>query len=136
VDPFIQLGAQELGVPVAREVPRQQRDRRPVRRGVVRDRGLEAEQLVLDGLGGHLLDPRLHTGAEAAVHLDVDVVPVLDVLRAGSIEPDRAHEYVVLVRQLAEDLGQTPRGKAQREFQLEEPFTRRHEPLREPQVVE
>ena len=133
----VELGAQQLGFPVVRQVPGEEDERRGVGAGVLGDRRLEVEELVLDGLGGHRIDPRGDPLAEAAVHSVVLDRPVLDrVPLTRPIEPDGPGEDVVVVGELAEALGETTRRGAQQQIELEEPFPGGDESLREPQVVE
>jgi hypothetical protein len=70
------------------------------------------------------------------VDVPILVAPGQEVAGGRPVQPDRPDEPVVFEGALAEDLRQTTGRGAQRELDLEEPFSGGHDALREPQVVE
>jgi hypothetical protein len=127
-EPLIQLGAEELGLPVVRERPREVREGGGVRQRVVRDIGGEVEQRVFDRKRRRGVDPRPESRTEPAVDVPILVGPSQEVAGGRPVQSDRPDEPVVFERVLAEDLRQTAGRGAQRELDLEEPFSRRSRP--------
>ncbi len=133
----VELRSQQFRLPVVRQVPRQEGERRCERPRVLRHGRLQIEQLVLDRGRGHRVDPGVDAGTEPPVHRVVELGPGPgSVALAGAVETDRAREHVVVVGQLAEDLGQPTGGGAQEQLELEEALARGHDALREPEVLE
>ena len=102
----IQLGPKELGLPVARERPREVCERRRVGQGVVGNIGREIEQGVFDGEGRRGVDPRPEPRPEPAVDVLILVGPRPKMTCGRAVQPDRPDEPVVLEGALAEDLGE------------------------------
>ena len=128
--------AEQLRVPVARESPCEQHERRRPHRLVVGDPRRRVEQRVLERCGGHRVDPRPNARSEPRVHGRRSIVPGGRDSSAGPVEPDGAREPVLVECALAEELAEPSVGRAQGELQLEQPLAGGHDPVREPEIVE
>ena len=153
-------GPQQLHVPVARQAPREQHERRRPDRLVVGHPRVRIEHRVLERHRGHRclgrtpasllgpihartpasllesVDPGSHPRPEPLVHTPRALVPGRGDAGPRPVEPHGAREPVVVEGALAEQLRQSSVGGAQREIELEQALAGRDHALREPQVVE
>ena len=130
------LGPQEFLVPVPVQVPRHPRTAGRPRGVVLGQRGREPEHRVLDGRGGHRVQPRegaLAVGGEHPVGL---LVPSGRDLGACPVPAHRAGEPIGGEPQVADHPGQPSVREAEQEVDLEQPLGRDEEPLHPEEVIE
>ncbi len=134
-----QLGAEEFRVPVRRQGPRHEQapaGRRDDGVLLVQAERFGLQDVVLDGLGRHVVDPRPRAGGGGAGDVQREVVPGRDLPAGRAVPAERSDEAVERKGCFADQLGKASRPRPIAELDLEQPLRSRHVPLREVQVVQ
>ncbi len=135
-EPFGQPQPEQLVVPVARQPPREVRERGRPGLEVLGEVGGGAEHRVLEGRRRHGVHPRPGAVDEPPHHRPRRIAPALRLVDADPVEADRPREPVGRDREIGEPPREASARRAQRELDLEQPLRGLDEPLREPQVVQ
>ena len=137
-EPVHDLVPEELAVPVRRQAPRHEHGGRadPLQPlPTLRERRVNLQQVVLDGAGGHPVDPAPDAGRERVRDVHGQLVPPVDQVPAGPAPSDRADEPVERERGLAEQLRESPASESRQEVDLEQALRGLDVPLGEVHVV-